>query len=80
MLHQPVHMRDQVTNRIELIMQEHKPTFIEQLEQVSISLILVVFFLFGVSICVDYIADPFRTNSFWTTASIREVEHQKQAL
>ena len=50
MLHQPVHMRDQVTNRIELIMQEHKPTFIEQLEQVSITLILVIFFLFGVSI------------------------------
>jgi hypothetical protein len=50
MLHQPVHMRDQVTNRIELIMQEHKPTFFDQLEQASITLILVVFFLFGVSI------------------------------
>ena len=50
MLHQPVHMRDQVTNRIELIMQEHKPTFIDHVEQVSMTLLLVVFFLFGVSI------------------------------
>lgn len=50
MLKQQVHMRDQVTNRIELIMQEHKPTLIDQLEHISITLILVVFFLFGVSV------------------------------
>ena len=50
MSNQPIHMRDQVTNRIELIMQEHKPTVIDQLEKVSITLILVVFFLFGVSV------------------------------
>jgi len=50
MTQQTVHMRDQVTNRVELIMQEYKPTFIDQLVQVSISLILVVFFLFGVSL------------------------------
>lgn len=50
MLHQPIHMRDQVTNRIELIMQEHKPAVIFQLEKVSVTLILVVLILFGVSI------------------------------
>jgi hypothetical protein len=50
MLQQPVHMRDQVTNRVELIMQEHKQTFFDQLEHLSITLILVVFFLFGVSV------------------------------
>jgi hypothetical protein len=50
MLHQPVHMRDQVTNRIELIMQEHKPTIIDHVEQISMTLLLVVFFLFGISI------------------------------
>ena len=64
-------MRDQVTNRIELIMQEHKPTFIDHVEQISMTLLLVVFFLFGVSIWADYthpraIACSFRALSSWT--------------
>jgi hypothetical protein len=41
-------MRDQVTNRIELIMQEGRFSFVRQLEEVSIAVLLVAVFLLGV--------------------------------
>jgi hypothetical protein len=47
MLNKNVHMRDQVTNRIEMIMQEGRFSFIHQLEELSIAVLLVAVFLVG---------------------------------
>lgn len=48
MLNKNVHMRDQVTNRIDLIMQESRFSFLHQLEDISIAVLLVAVFWVGV--------------------------------
>jgi hypothetical protein len=48
MINKNVHMRDQVTNRIELIMQEGRFSFVRQLEEISIAVLLVAVFLLGI--------------------------------
>jgi hypothetical protein len=50
MLNKNVHMRDQVTNRIEMIMQEGKFPLMRQLEELSIVVLLVAVFVVGVGI------------------------------
>lgn len=50
MLQQPVHMRDQISNRIELIMQDNKPSFLVKAEEVSVALLLVLVFVLGASV------------------------------
>jgi hypothetical protein len=41
-------MRDQVTNRIDMIMQENKFSLMYQLEELSIAVLLVAVFVVGV--------------------------------
>jgi hypothetical protein len=48
MINKNVHMRDQVTNRIEMIMQERGFSLMHQLEELSIAVLLVAVFLVGV--------------------------------
>jgi hypothetical protein len=48
MTHKNVHMRDQVTNRIEMIMQESRFPYMHQLEELSIAVLLVAVFVVGV--------------------------------
>lgn len=48
MINKHVHMRDQVTNRIELIMQENRFSLMHQLEEVSIAVLLIAVFVVGV--------------------------------
>lgn len=48
MINRHVHMRDQVTNRIEMIMQENRFSLMHQLEELSIAVLLVAVFLVGV--------------------------------
>jgi hypothetical protein len=48
MTHKNVHMRDQVTNRIEMIMQESRFSFMHQLEDLSIAVLMVAVFMVGV--------------------------------
>lgn len=48
MINKHVHMRDQVTNRIELIMQENRFSFMRQLEELSIAVLLIAVFVVGV--------------------------------
>jgi hypothetical protein len=48
MINRKVHMRDQVTNRIEIIMQERRLLSLHQVEEFSIALLLVAVFLVGV--------------------------------
>ncbi len=48
MINKNVHMRDQVTNRIEMIMQENRFSLMHQLEEFSIAALLVAVFLVGV--------------------------------
>jgi len=50
MLQQPTHMRDQITNRIEIIMQDNKIPFLVKAEEYSVALLLVLIFLLGLSI------------------------------
>lgn len=50
MLNRKVHMCDQVTNRIEIIMQEGRFSVMHQLEEFSIAMLLVVVFLVGVGL------------------------------
>ncbi len=50
MINKNVHMRDQVTNRIQMIMQEGRFSSIHQLEELSIAVLLVAVFLFGVGL------------------------------
>ncbi len=47
MLNKNVHMRDQVTNRIEVIMQEGKFSLMHQLEEISIAVLLIAVFIVG---------------------------------
>jgi hypothetical protein len=48
MINKNVHMRDQVTNRIDMIMQENRFSLTQQLEEFSIAALLVAVFLVGV--------------------------------
>ncbi len=48
MLKKNVHMQDQIPNRIEIIMQEGRMSFMHQLEEISIAVLLVAVFLVGV--------------------------------
>lgn len=48
MLNKNVHMRDQVTNRIELIMQESKFSLFSLWEDISIAVLIVAVFVVGV--------------------------------
>lgn len=50
MLHQRIHMRDQVTNRVEIIMGDGKPPFVERLEELATSLLFVVIIVFLVRV------------------------------
>jgi hypothetical protein len=50
MLNKNVHMRDQVTNRIEMIMQEGRFSLMHHLEEFSIVALLVAVFLVGVGL------------------------------
>jgi hypothetical protein len=52
MLHQPVHMRDQVTNRIQTIMQEHVHArhSIKQLDEFAVFMVLMAGFFLGLSL------------------------------
>lgn len=50
MLQQRIHMRDQVTNRIELIMEDGKPPLVEKLEEFATSLLFVVIIVFLIRI------------------------------
>lgn len=47
MLNKKVHMRDQVTNRIEMIMQEGSYSLMHQLEEISIAVLLIAVFVVG---------------------------------
>lgn len=50
MLQQPIHMRDQITNRIEIIMQDNKPPLLVKAEEFSVALLLVFVFVLGLSV------------------------------
>ncbi|NOS76191.1 MAG: hypothetical protein HOP36_16965 [Methyloglobulus sp.] len=50
MLNKNVHMRDQVTNRIEIIMQEGRFSLMHQLEEFSIAALLLAVFLVSVGL------------------------------
>jgi hypothetical protein len=45
-----IHMQDQIPNRIEIIMQESHLTWLHQLEELSIAVLLVAVFVVGVGI------------------------------
>lgn len=46
MLQNKIHMRDQIANRVELIMGNDKPPFVERLEEFATSLIFMVIIIF----------------------------------
>lgn len=50
MLQHRIHMRDQVTNRVEIIMGDGKPPFAERLEEFATSLLFVVIIIFLIRI------------------------------
>lgn len=50
MLKKNVHMKDQIPNRIEIIMQEGRMSLMHQLEEISIAVLLVAVFLVGVGL------------------------------
>jgi hypothetical protein len=41
----PIHMRDQMTHKIDLIMRGDKPRLLESLEEVSVAVLLVLVFI-----------------------------------
>jgi hypothetical protein len=47
MLKKNIHMQDQITNRIEIIMQEGRLSLMHQLEEISIAVLLVAVFWVG---------------------------------
>ena len=47
MLKKKVHMQDQIPNRIEIIMQEGRLSLMNQLEEISIAVLLVAVFWVG---------------------------------
>ena len=50
MIQQHVHMRDQIRNRIEIIMQDNKPSLLIKAEECSVALLLILVFVWGLSI------------------------------
>ena len=50
MVNKNVHMQDQVTNRIEMIMQEGRFSLVRQLEEFSIVVLLLAVFVVGVGV------------------------------
>jgi hypothetical protein len=50
MLQQRIHMRDQVTNRVKIIMDDGKPAFTERLEEFATSLLFAVIIVFLIRI------------------------------
>ncbi|MGZ4997728.1 MAG: hypothetical protein ACXV8J_07880 [Methylobacter sp.] len=50
MLQQRIHMRDQVTNRVEIIMEDSKPPLTERLEEFATSLLFAVIIIFLIRI------------------------------
>ncbi len=48
MIKRNIHMQDQIPNRIDVIMQEGRISFIHQLEEFSIIVLLVAVFVVGV--------------------------------
>ena len=53
MINKNIHMRDQVTNRIEIIMQEGRISYMHQLEELTIAVLLVAVFVVGVGFWVS---------------------------
>jgi len=49
MLKRKIHMQDQIPNRIDIVMQESRIPFMQQLEEISIAVLLVAVFLVGVN-------------------------------
>jgi hypothetical protein len=50
MFQQPIHMRDQITNRVELIMGNGRPPFAERLEEFATTLLFVAIIIFLVRV------------------------------
>jgi len=50
MLQQRIHMRDQVTNRVEIIMGDRKPPLTERLEELATTLLFVAIIIFLVRV------------------------------
>ena len=50
MLQKSVHMRDQINNRIEIIMQDDEPSFLYKAEEFSVAVLLVLIFVLGASL------------------------------
>ena len=50
MLNQPVHMRDQISNRIEIVMQESKPSLLFKLEELSLPILFILVFVLGMHV------------------------------
>jgi hypothetical protein len=50
MLQQRIHMRDQVTNRIKIIMEDEKPPFTQRLEEFATSLLFAIIVIFLIRI------------------------------
>ncbi|NOT13458.1 MAG: hypothetical protein HOP23_16810 [Methylococcaceae bacterium] len=50
MLQQPVHMRDQISNRIEIIMQENKPSLLFKVEELSLAVLFILVFVLGLNV------------------------------
>ncbi len=48
MIKKNIHMRDQIPNRIDVIMQEGKLAWLHQLEELSVIVLLVAVFVVGV--------------------------------
>lgn len=49
MLKRKIHMQDQIPNRIDIVMQESRLPLMQQLEEVSIAVLLVAVFLVGIN-------------------------------
>lgn len=50
MLQQRIHMRDQVTNRVEIIMKDGNPSFSQRLEEFATSLLFAIIVIFLIRI------------------------------
>jgi len=50
MLQQRIHMRDQVTNRVEIIMEDGNPSFNRRLEEFATSLLFAIIVIFLIRI------------------------------
>jgi hypothetical protein len=43
-------MRDQISNRIEIIMQDNKPSLLVKAEEFSVAILLILVFVWGLSV------------------------------